>query len=104
MSAMKRLAVLVRNEKVDVVIATLRELGLDSIIYDVKSAGKEKGKAKSGRGTGGVIDVPYVSRKIVATVIESDRIQDVSGAIKKTIGGESKGVIIVSSVDDFIPF
>jgi len=35
---------------------------------------------------------------------ESDKVQDVSAAIKKAIGGESKGVIIVTSVDDFIPF
>ena len=39
---MKRLAVLVKNEKVDAVVASLRELNLDAIIYDVKSAGKEK--------------------------------------------------------------
>ena len=104
MSAMKRLAVLVRNEKVDTVITALREVGLDSIIYDVKSAGKEKGKTKSGRGTGGTIDVLYVPRKIVATVVDPNKIQEVSDVIKKTIGNESKGVIMVSSVDDFIPF
>jgi len=103
MSTMKRLAVLVKTEKVDSIIAALRELDLDSIIYDVKSAGKEKGKARSGRGTG-TIEVAYVPRKIIATVVESNKIQDVSAMIKKTIGGESKGVIIVSSVDDFIPF
>lgn len=101
---MKRVAVLVKNEKVDTVITALRELGLDSIIYDVKSAGKEKGKAKSGRGTGGTIDVLHVPRKIVATVVESSKVQDVSEMIKKTLDGQSKGVIIVSSVDDFIPF
>ncbi|MDH3779780.1 MAG: hypothetical protein OES15_02875 [Nitrosopumilus sp.] len=103
MSTMKRLAVLVKSEKVDVVIASLRELDLDAIIYDVKSAGKEKTRTKSGRGTG-FIEVSYVPRKIIATVVESNRIQDVSAAIKKSIGGESKGVMIVSSVDDFIPF
>ena len=103
MSTMKRLAVLVKSEKVDAVIASLRELDLDAIIYDVKSAGKEKTRTKSGRGTG-FIEVAYVSRKIIATVVESNRIQDISAAIKKAIGGESKGVMIVSSVDDFIPF
>ena len=103
MSTMKRLAVLVRNEKVDTVIASLRELDLDSIIYDVNSAGKEKGKTRSGRGTS-TIEVAYVPRKIIATVVDSNKIQDVSTVIKKAIGAESKGVIIVSSVDDFIPF
>ncbi|MGI9568043.1 MAG: P-II family nitrogen regulator [Nitrosopumilus sp.] len=104
MSTMKRLAVLVKNEKVDIVVAALRELDLDAIIYDVKSAGKEKRKVKSGRGTGGVIDAAYFPRKIIATVVESDKSQEVSAAIKKAMSGESKGVVIVTPVDDFIPF
>jgi len=99
---MKRLAVLVKNEKVDAVISALRELNMDAIIYDVKSAGKEKEKTHSGRGTSAVSS--YLPRKIIATVVESDKIQTASEAIKKSIGGESKGVIIVTSVDDFIPF
>jgi len=103
MSTMKRLAVLVKNEKVDTVITSLRELGLDAIIYDVKSAGKEKEKTRSGRGTS-VMNFALAPRKIIATIVESDRIQDVAAAIKKGTGGESKGVIIISSVDDFIPF
>ena len=103
MSTMKRLAVLVKKEKVDSVVASLRELGLDSIIYDVNSAGKEKEKARTGRGVS-MMDLAYVPRKIIATVVELDRVQSVSEAIKKSMGGESKGVIIVSSVDDFIPF
>lgn len=100
---MKRLAVLVKNEKVDTVMASLRELNLDAIIYDVKRAGQEKEKTRSGRGTS-VMNFTYVPRKIIATIVESDKIQDASVAIKKAIGGESKGVIIISSVDDFISF
>ena len=100
---MKRLAVLVKNEKVDAVISALREVGLDSIIYDVKSAGKEKTVTKSGRG-GSVSSVAQLPRKIIATVIEDDRVQEVSTTIKKSMGEGSKGVIIVTSVDDFIPF
>jgi len=46
----------------------------------------------------------YVPRKIIATVAESDKVQAASEAIKKSLGGEGKGVIIVTSVDDFIPF
>ena len=103
MSTMKRLAVLVKNEKADAVIISLRELDLDAIIYDVKSAGKEKEKARSGRGASGVGST-NIPRKIIATIVESDRIQDVSTSIKKTLGGESKGVIIISPIDDFIPF
>jgi len=103
MSTMKRLAVLVKNEKADNVIVSLRELDLDAIIYDVKSAGKEKEKARSGRGGSGVSST-QIPRKIIATIVESDRIKDVSAAIKKSLGSESKGVIIISPIDDFIPF
>ena len=38
---MKRLAVLVKNEKVDAVVVSLSELNLDAVVYDVKSVGKE---------------------------------------------------------------
>ena len=99
---MKRLAVLVKNEKVDAVVSTLRELNLDAIIYDVKSAGKEREQTKSGRGTS--VTSSYLPRKIIATVVESDKVQATSDAIKKSISNDSKGVIIVTSVDDFIPF
>ena len=99
---MKRLAVLVKNEKTDAVVSALRELNLDAIIYDVKSAGKEREKTHSGRGTSTTSS--YLPRKIIATVIEPEKIQVVSEAIKKSIAGDSKGVIIVTSVDDFIPF
>jgi len=99
---MKRLAVLVKNEKVDAVISSLRELDLDAVVYDVKSAGKEREKTRSGRGAS--VTSSYLPRKIIATVVESDKVQDVSAAIKKSMGGESKGVIIVTPIDDFIPF
>jgi len=101
MSTMKRLAVLVKNEKADVVIVSLRELDLDAIIYDVKSAGKEKARSRGGSSGVGSTHIP---RKIIATIVESDRIKDVSAAIKKALGDESKGVIIISPIDDFIPF
>ena len=103
MSTVKRLAVLVRNEKVDAVIASLRELDLDAVIYDVKSTGKEKEITRARVGTSSTT-LTYVPRKIIVTVVESDRVQDVSAAIKKSVDGESKGVIIVTSVDDFVPF
>ena len=103
MSTMKRLAVLVKGEKVDAIITSLRELDLEATIYDVKSAGKEKEKTRTGRGTS-VMDRVYVSRKIIATIVESNRIQEVSAAIKKAMGDESKGVIIISPIDDFAPF
>ena len=103
MSTMKRLAVLIKIEKVDAVIASLRELNLDAIIYDVKSAGKEKEMTRARGGTSSM-NLAYVPRKIVATVVESEKVQATSEAIKKSMGDKSKGVIIVTSVDDFIPF
>ena len=99
---MKRLAVLVKNEKADAVVGSLRELGLDAIIYDVKSAGKETEQTRSGRGTSATSS--HLPRKIIATVVDSEKVQSTSDAIKKSIAGSSKGVIIVTSVDDFIPF
>lgn len=103
MTTMKRLAVLVKVEKVDAIIANLREIDQESTVYDVKSAGKERDKARSGRGTK-VMDLAYVPRKIIATIVESEKIPEVSEAIKKAMGEGSKGVMIISPVDDFIPF
>ena len=97
---MKRLAVLVKNEKVDSVVVSLSELNLDAVIYDVKSVGKEREQTRSGRGTS--VTSSHLPRKIIATIVDDDKIQTAADAIKKSVG--SKGVIIVTSVDDFIPF
>ncbi len=91
-----------RTHPADAVIVSLRELNLDAIIYDVKSAGKETEQTHSGRGTSTTSS--HLPRKIIATIVDSDKVQSTSDAIKKSIGGDSKGVIIVTSVDDFIPF
>ena len=96
------MAVLVKNEKADAVIGSLRELNLDAIIYDVKSAGKETEQTRSGRGSSATSS--HLPRKIIATVVDSDKVQATSDAIKKSIAGSSKGVIVVTEVDDFIPF
>ena len=51
--SMKRLAVIVKPENVDTITESLREMGLESTIYDVKRAGKEsKERVASGRGSG----------------------------------------------------
>jgi len=99
---MKRLAVLVKHEKVDAVVTALRGLDLDSVIYDVKSAGKEKEQTHSGRGAS--VTSTQLPRKIIATVVDDDKVQSTSDTIKNSISNDSKGVIIVTSVDDFIPF
>ena len=64
--SMKRLAVIVRPENVDEIISSLKAMGLESTIYDVKrSAGKDnKERLASGRGSG-TVELAYVTRKIV---------------------------------------
>jgi nitrogen regulatory protein PII len=99
--AMKRLTVLVKPERVDGIIAALRKLHLEAVIYDVKSAGKEKERITTGRGMG-TMEVAYVSRKIIATVVDPGRVDDVAEAIKGALGGESKAVVVVSPVDGLV--
>ena len=85
-SSMKRLAVLLKPENVDSITSTLRGLGLESTIYDVKGSGKEKERVTSGRG-GGTIDLQYTTRRLVATVVKSDDVEDIIVRMKKPVGG-----------------
>ena len=64
--SMNRLAVIVRPENVDEIISSLKAMGLESTIYDVKrSAGKDnKERVASGRASG-TVELAYVTRKIV---------------------------------------
>ncbi len=48
--SMKRLAVIVKPESIDGLIAALKEVGLEATIYDVKGASKDKQRVASGRG------------------------------------------------------
>ena len=100
-TSMKRLAVLLKPENVDSITSTLRALGLESTIYDVKGSGKEKERVTSGRGMG-TIDLAYTTRKVVATVVNSDVVNDVLDQMKKALGRESGAVVIISSVDDLV--
>jgi len=101
-SPMKRIAVLVKPERVDGVISALRGLRLESTIYDVKGAGKETEKIMSGRGSG-TSELAYTTRKIIATVVDSSRVEDIVDAIKGELSGKgSRAVIVLSPVDDII--
>lgn len=100
-SSMKRLAVLLKPENVDSITSTLRELGLESTIYDVKGSGKEKERVSSGRGMG-TVDLQYTTRKVVATVVKSDNVNDIIDRMKKALGGGSGAVVMISSVDDLV--
>jgi hypothetical protein len=47
----------------------------------------------------GTIDLAYTTRKVVATVVNSD----VVDRMKKALGGESGGaVVMITSVDDLV--
>jgi nitrogen regulatory protein PII len=98
---MKRLAVIVKPEKVDSMIASLRDVGLEATIYDVKGAGTDKQRVASGRGTGGTYELAYSSRKVVATVVKSDDVDAVVERMKNSLAGE-KAVVMISQVDDLV--
>ena len=100
-SSMKRLAVVLKPEKVDSITSILRGLGLESTIYDVKGSGKEKERVTSGRGMG-TIDLQYTTRKVVATVVNSDNVEDIIDRMKKALGGGSSAVVMIQAVDDLV--
>ena len=99
--SMKRLAVIVKPENVDSITSSLKEMGLEATIYDVKRSAKEGGeRVASGRGSG-TIELAYTTRKVVATVVNSDDAEQVIGKMKKALSGD-KAVVMVSSVDDLV--
>lgn len=98
----KRVAVNIRPERLDGVIAALRGMKLEATIYDVKGAGKEREKLTSGRGMG-TTELGYTTRKLVVTIVDENRSGDVISAIKGEVAGKpGRVVIMVSSVDDLI--
>ena len=50
----------------------------------------------------GTIDLSYTTRKVVATVVNSDVVNDVVDRIKKALGGGSGAVVMISAVDDLL--
>src|SRR5438093_11780563 len=82
--SMKRLAVILKPENVDAIIASLKSSGLEATIYDVKRATKEKEKVSMTRGTG-TMELAYTTRKLVATVVNSDDLEDVVARMKKAL-------------------
>jgi nitrogen regulatory protein PII len=98
---MKRLAVLVKPQNVNDIITSLKEMGLEATIYDVRGVGKEKGeKIASGRGSG-TSEQAYATRKVVATVVKAGDANQVVDRMKKALGGE-KAVVMISPVDDLV--
>lgn len=97
---MKRLAFIVKPENLDAIISSLREMSLEATIYDVKRVGKDSERVTSGRGSG-TSDLAYTTRKIVATVVSSDHVNDIVDRMKKALDGD-KAVVMISAVDDLI--
>jgi nitrogen regulatory protein PII len=98
---MKRLAVLVKPQNANDIITSLKEMGLEATIYDVRGVGKEKGeRVASGRGSG-TSEQAYATRKVVATVVKSSDTNEVVERMKNALGGE-KAVVMISPVDDLV--
>ena len=98
---MKRLGVLVKPQNVNDITTSLKEMGLEATIYDVRGVGKEKGeKIASGRGSG-TSEQAYATRKVVATVVKAGDANQVVERMKKALGGE-KAVVMISPVDDLV--
>lgn len=99
--SMKRLAVLLKPENVDQIVSAIKSSGLDATVYDVKGAGKDRERVTTNRGMG-TMELAFTTRKLVATVVNSDDVEDVVGRMKKALGGESGAVVVVTPVDDLI--
>ena len=99
--SLKRLAVIVKPQNVEEITSSLKEIGLEATIYDVKGAGKDKERVASGRGSG-PFELAYTTRKVVATVVKSDNVNDIIDRMKKALGGGSGAVVMISSVDDLV--
>jgi nitrogen regulatory protein PII len=98
---MKRLAFIVKPENLDDIILSLREMGLEATIYDVKGVGKEdRERVSSGRGSG-TSDLGYATRKVVATVVSSYHVNHIVERMKKALNGD-KAVVMISTVDDLV--
>jgi nitrogen regulatory protein PII len=98
---MKRLAIIVKPENLDAIISSLKEMGLDATIYDVKRSTKEKTeRVTSGRGSN-TLELAYSTRKIVATVVNSDHVDEATQRMKKALGGD-KAVVMIQPVDDLV--
>ena len=97
---MKRLAFIIKPENLDDIISSLSEMGLEATIYDVRSVGKDRERVTSGRGSG-TSDLGYTTRKVVATVVSSDHVNDIVERMKKALDGD-KAVVMISGVDDLV--
>jgi nitrogen regulatory protein PII len=97
---MKRLVVIAKGQNVQEITSSLKEMGLEATIYDVKGTGKDKERIASGRGSG-TSELAYTIGKVVATVVKSGDIKEVVERMKKALAGE-KAAVMISLVDDLV--
>jgi nitrogen regulatory protein PII len=98
--SMKRLAVIVKPQNVQEITSSIKEMGLEATIYDVKGTGKDKERIASGRGSG-TSELAYTTRKVIATVVKSSDTKEVVERMKKALSGE-KAAVMISPVDDLV--
>jgi nitrogen regulatory protein PII len=98
--SMKRLAVIVKPQNVQEITSSIKEMGLEATIYDVKGTGKDKERIASGRGSA-TSELAYTTRKVVATVVKSSDTKEVVERMKKALSGEKEAAMI-SPVDDLV--
>jgi nitrogen regulatory protein PII len=98
--SMKRLAVIVKPQNVQEITSSIKEMGLEATIYDVKGTGKDKERIASGRGSG-TSELAYTTRRVVATVVKSGDTKEVVERMKKALSGE-KAAVMISPVDDLV--
>jgi nitrogen regulatory protein PII len=97
---MKRLAFIVKPENLDDIILSLKDMGLEATIYDVKGAGKDKERVTSGRGSS-TSELGYTTRKLVATVVNSENTNEVIERMRGSLA-DNKAVVMISPVDDLV--
>jgi nitrogen regulatory protein PII len=99
-SSMKGLAVIAKPQNVQEITSSLKEMGLEATIYNVKGTAEDKERIASGRGSG-TSELAYITRKVEATVVKSGDTKEVVERMKKALAGE-KAAGMISRVDDLV--
>jgi nitrogen regulatory protein PII len=99
-SSMKGLAVIAKPQNVQEITSSLKEMGLEATIYNVKATAKDKERIASCRGSG-TSELAYNTRKVEATVVKSGDTKEIVERMKKALAGE-KATVVISRVDDLV--
>jgi nitrogen regulatory protein P-II 1 len=100
---MKKLEIIVRHSRFSAVKDALVDLGVHGMtITDVKGFGRQKGHVEIYRGT--ELNVEFIPKIKVETVIEHELVEKVLAAVQKAACTENvgDGKIFVSNVEDVV--